>query len=147
MSKYDELFNEMKTAMKAKNQQRVLLLRGLIASIKNATVNAGKEITDNAVMSCIKKCLKETEQSIESFKQASRDDEVSKLEADKAYLQAFLPKQLDAIELEALVKSVIIETGAASKKDMGKVMKALMAKTDGAVDGKTASAIVAKALC
>lgn len=146
MSKYDELYNEMKAAMKSKDQQRVLLLRSLISNVKNATVNAGKDITDDAVMLCLKKALKETEQSIASFTQAGRNDDVAKLEADRAYLQSFLPKPMTAAELEDVVKHAISETGASSKKDMGKVIKVVMAKTAGAADGKTMSALVSSML-
>lgn len=79
-SLYDKIYNDMKDAMKSKDQQKVLLLRGLIASVKNATINAGKEITDDAVLSAVKKNLKEIEQSIDSFYKAGRDIEVWEVE-------------------------------------------------------------------
>lgn len=144
--KYDDMHNAMKDAMKAKDQQKVLLLRGIISAIKNATINAGKEMTDEAVDVALKKSIKELDQSIESFSKAGRDDDVAKLNQDKAYLQSMLPKQLSEDEAKALVEDVVKELNATSKKDMGKVMKAVMAKANGQTDGKTISSIVANIL-
>ena len=145
---YDKIYNDMKEAMKAKDQQLVLLLRGLIASVKNATVNAGKEITDDAVLSSVKKNLKEIEQSIDSFYKAGRDFEVGKLNNDKRYLMALLPKQMSEEELKAVIGEVLFELGPGlhTKKEMGKVMKGVMAKTKGAADGKLVSKLVASVL-
>lgn len=145
---YDKIYNDMKEAMKAKSQQKVLLLRGLIASVKNATINAGKEITDDAVLSSVKKTLKEIEQSIDSFYKAGRDFEVGKLNQDKMYLQGLLPKQMSEEELKAIIGEVLIELGPGlhTKKEMGKVMKEVMAKTKGAADGKLVSKLVASVL-
>ena len=111
MNLYDKIYNDMKEAMKAKNQQRVLLLRGLMSAVKNATVNAGKEITDEAVLAAVKKNLKEIEQSIDSFYKAGRDQEVGKLNTDKRYLSELLPKQMTEEELKSvskLVSSVLV---------------------------------------
>lgn len=145
---YDKIYNDMKEAMKAKSQQKVLLLRGLIASVKNATINAGKEITDDAVLSSVKKNLKEIEQSIDSFYKAGRDFEVGKLNQDKMYLQGLLPKQMSEEELKAVIGEVLIELGPGlhTKKEMGKVIKGVMAKTKGAADGKLVSKLVASVL-
>lgn len=148
MTEYDKIYNDMKEAMKAKDQQKVLLLRGLISAVKNATVNAGKEITDDAVLSAVKKNLKEIEQSIDSFYKAGRDFEVGKLNRDKMYLQGLLPKQMSEEELKAIIGEVLIELGPGlhTKKEMGKVMKGVMAKTKGAADGKLVSKLVASVL-
>lgn len=145
---YDKIYNDMKEAMKAKDQQLVLLLRGLISSVKNSTVNAGKEITDDAVLSAVKKNLKEIEQSIDSFYKAGRDYEVGKLNNDKRYLMALLPKQMSEEELKAVIGEVLFELGPGlhTKKEMGKVMKGVMAKTKGAADGKLVSKLVASVL-
>ena len=145
---YDKIYNDMKEAMKAKSQQKVLLLRGLIASVKNATINAGKEITDDAVLSSVKKNLKEIEQSIDSFYKAGRDFEVGKLNQDKMYLKGLLPKQMSEEEMKAVIGEVLVELGPGlhTKKEMGKVMKGVMAKTKGAADGKLVSKLVASVL-
>lgn len=145
---YNTIYNDMKEAMKAKDQQKVLLLRGLISAVKNATVNVGKEITDDAVLSAVKKNLKEIEQSIDSFYKAGRDFEVGKLNRDKMYLQGLLPKQMSEDELKAVIGEVLIELGPGlhTKKEMGKVMKGVMAKTNGAADGKLVSKLVASVL-
>ena len=97
---YDKIYNDMKEAMKTKDQQKVLLLRGLISAVKNATVNAGKDITDDAVLSAVKKNLKEIEQSIDSFCKAGRDSEVENLNNDKCYLMELLPKQQISVVVE-----------------------------------------------
>ena len=135
---YDKIYNDMKEAMKAKDQQKVLLLRGLISAVKNATVNAGKEITDDAVLSAVKKNLKEIEQSIDSFYKAGRDSAVEKLNSDKLYLMELLPKQMSEDEVKQIVEAVVKDLGASTKKDMGRVMKEVMARVKGAADGKIA---------
>lgn len=145
---YDKIYNDMKEAMKAKDQQLVLLLRGLIASVKNATVNAGKEITDEAVLTAIRKNLKELDQSADSFNKAGRDYEVGKINIDRRYLMELLPKQMSEDELKAIIGEVLVELGPGlhTKKEMGKVMKEVMAKTKGAADGKLVSKLVASVL-
>jgi len=145
---YDKIYNDMKDAMKAKDQQKVLLLRGLIASVKNATVNAGKEITDEAVLAAVKKNLKELDQSADSFNKAGRDFEVGKINVDRRYLMELLPKQMSEEELKAVIGEVLFELGPGlhTKKEMGKVMKGVMAKTKGAADGKLVSKLVASVL-
>lgn len=145
---YDKIYNDMKDAMKAKDQQKVLLLRGLIALVKNATVNAGKELTDEAVLSAIKKNLKEIEQSIDSFYKAGRDYEVGKLNTDRRYLMELLPKQMSEDEIKAIVGEVLFNLGPGphSKKEMGRVMKEVMARTKGNADGKVVSKLVSSVL-
>lgn len=146
MTEYDKIYNDMKEAMKAKDQQKVLLLRGLISAVKNATVNAGKEITDDAVLSAVKKNLKEIEQSIDSFYKAGRDFEVGKLNQDKMYLQGLLPKQMSEDEVKPIVEAVVKDLGASTKKDIGRVMKEVMARIKGAADGKIVSKLVSSVL-
>lgn len=148
MNLYDKIYNDMKEAMKAKNQQRVLLLRGLMSAVKNATVNAGKEITDEAVLAAVKKNLKEIEQSIDSFYKAGRDQEVGKLNTDKRYLSELLPKQMTEEELKSVIGEVLLDLGPGihSKKEMGKIMKEVMAKVGGAADGKIVSKLVSSVL-
>ncbi len=143
---YDKIYGSMKEAMRAKDQQKVLLLRGVIAAVKNSTVNAGKELTDEVTLSAVKKSLKEVEQSIESFTKAERGNEVKKLKQDKAALEAFLPEQLSEAELKLVVEAAVKKLGASSKKDMGRVMKEVMSEANGAADGKLVSKLVAAAL-
>lgn len=148
MTEYDKIYNDMKEAMKAKDQQKVLLLRGLISTVKNVTVNAGKEITDDAVLSAVKKNLKEIEQSIDSFYKAGRDYEVGKLNRDKMYLQGLLPKQMSEDELKVIIGEVLFDFGPGfhSKKEMGRIIKEVMTRTKGAADGKIVSKLVASVL-
>ncbi len=116
--------------------------------VKNATVNAGKEITDDAVLSAVKKNLKEIEQSIDSFSKAGRAAEVEKLNNDKVYLQSLLPKQMSEDELKAIIVGVLASLGPGvhTKKEMGKIMKEVMSRAGGNADGKVVSKLVAGVL-
>lgn len=143
---YDKIYSSMKEAMRAKDQQKVLLLRGVIAAVKNSTVNAGKDLTDEATLSAVKKSLKEVEQSIESFTKAGRENEVEKLKQDKITLEAFLPEQLSEAELKLMVEVAVKKLDASSKKDLGRVMKEVMSEANGAADGKLVSKLVGAAL-
>ena len=90
--------------------------------------------------------VKKRNDSIESFEQAGRQDVADKEKAEKALLETFLPAALTEEELEKIVQEAVKETGASSKKDMGAVMKAAMAKAEGCADGKALSSLVQKAL-
>lgn len=138
----DALLADIKTAMKAQEAEKVSALRMLNAQIKDATVNAGKEPTDEAVITIVAKAIKQRQDSVEQFKAAGRDDLVGKEQREIDLFRAYQPKQLDQAEIEALVRTAIAETGAAGKKDLGKVMQALMPKVKGRSDGKLVNQIV-----
>jgi hypothetical protein len=114
--------------------------------VKDATVNAGKEPTDEAVAAVVARLLKQLADSFEQFSKAGRADLSGKAEREIAIYKKFQPQQLDAGALEALVKEAIAESGATSKKEMGKVMQAVMAKAKGRADGKSVSALVGRLL-
>ena len=143
---YDKLMADMKSAMKAKDMMAVNAIRGIIAKAKDLTVNAGKEMTDDAVLGVIAKGVKQRDESIAQFEAAGRAELAEGEKAERAFLQKYLPAQLSEAEVSAIVKAVIAETGATSKKDMGKVMKETMARTKGQVDGKLVSRLVGAAL-
>ena len=143
---YDKLMADMKSAMKAKNMMAVNAIRGIIAKAKDLTVNAGKEMTDDAVLGVIAKGVKQRDESIAQFEAAGRAELAEGEKAERAFLQKYLPAQLSEAEVSAIVKAVIAETGATSKKDMGKVMKETMARTKGQADGKLVSRLVGAAL-
>ena len=142
----NKLLDDIKTAMKGRDNDTLVTLRSLHAAVKDATTNAGKEPTDEAVAAVVAKSLKQLADSFEQFKAAGRADLASKAEREIAIVKNYQPQQLDAAAVEALVKEVIAETGAASKKDMGKVMQAVMAKAKGKADGKTISGIAGRLL-
>ena len=146
MSMYDQLMNDMKSAMKAHDMSKVNTLRGVIAKAKDLTVNAGKEMTDEAVLSVIAKAVKQREESIAQFTAAGRAELAEGEKAEMDVLKVYLPAQLSEEEVAAVVKAVVAETGAASKKDMGRVMKEVMARVKGQADGKLVSKLVGAAL-
>ena len=143
---YDKLMADMKSAMKAKDMMAVNAIRGIIAKAKDLTVNAGKEMTDDAVLGVIAKGVKQRDESIAQFEAAGRAELAEGEKAERAFLQKYLPAQLSEAEVSAIVKAVLVETGATSKKDMGKVMKETMARTKGQADGKLVSRLVGAAL-
>ena len=143
---YDRLMGDVKTAMKARDMVAVNALRGVIAKAKDLTVNAGKEMTDDALLAVIAKGVKQREESIAQFVAAGRDELADGERTEKELLAKYLPAQLSEAEVAEVVKAVVAETGAASKKDMGRVMKEVMARVKGQADGKLVSKLVGAAL-
>ena len=142
----EKLLADIKTAMKERDNDTLVTLRTLHAAIKDATTNAGKEPTDDAVAAVVAKSLKQLGDSFEQFKNAGRADLATKAEREIAICRKYQPQQLDAAQIEALVKDAVAETGATTKKDMGKVMQAVMAKAKDRADGKTVSGIAGRLL-
>ena len=143
---YDKLMNDMKTAMKAHEMAAVNALRGVIARVKDVTVNAGKEMTDEAILQAIAKGVKQREESIAQFEAAGRAEIAEGEKTEMALLKRYLPEQLSEEAVAALVKETIAAVGATSKKEMGKVMKEVMARAKGQADGKLVSRLVGAAL-
>lgn len=143
---FDKLLEDIKTSMKNRDQETLTALRTLHAAIKDATSNAGKDVTDDAVAAVVAKLLKQLGDSHEQFSKAGRADLAAKAAKEIGIYKNYQPQQLSAEEAEAVVKEAIAETGAASKKDLGKVMQAVMAKAKGRIDGKTVSGIAGKLL-
>jgi len=138
--------DDMKAAMKAHDMAKVNTIRGVIAKAKDLTVNAGKEMTDDAVLGVVAKAVKQREESIAQFEAAGRAELAAGEKAEKEILAKYLPAQMPEEEVAAIVKAVVAETGATSKKDMGKVMKEVMARVKGQADGKLVSRLVGAAL-
>ena len=143
---YDTLMNDVKAAMKAHDMTTVNALRGVIAKAKDLTVNAGKEMNDDAVLSVIAKGVKQREESIAQFESAGRAELAEGQKKEMALLKKYLPEQLSEDAVAAIVKEAVAATGATSKKDMGKVMKEVMARVKGQADGKLVSRLVGAAL-
>ena len=143
---YDTLMNDVKTAMKAHDMASVNALRGVIAKAKDLTVNAGKEMTDEAILQVIAKGVKQREESIAQFESAERAELAENEKKEMALLKKYLPEQLSEDAVAAIVKEAVAATGATSKKDMGKVMKEVMARVKGQADGKLVSRLVGAAL-
>lgn len=143
---FDKLMDDLKATMKAHDMVAVNAIRGVIAKVKDLTVNAGKDMTDDAVMSVIAKAVKQREESVAQFTQAGREDLAEKEKTEMEMLRKYLPAQLDEAAVAAIVKDVVAATGATGKKDMGRVMKEVMARVKGQADGKLVSKLVGAAL-
>jgi uncharacterized protein YqeY len=138
----DMLLSDIKNAMKARDQETVGALRVLHAQVKDATTNAGKEPTDGDVATIVAKALKQRAESVEQFRTAGRNELADKEQREIELFRKYQPRQMGRPEIEELVRKVISETGAQGKKDMGKVMQALMPHVKGKSDGKMVSEIV-----
>ncbi len=133
--------------MKAKAMDKVNTLRFLQSAVKNKEIEVRPNaLTDDDVISVLKKSAKQRQDSIEQFTNAGRNDLADKEKAELAIIEAYLPQQMGADQVEAIVREAIKETGATSPKEMGAVMKAVMAKTQGTADNKLVSEIVKKLL-
>ncbi len=149
MSLNDQLTTDMKTAMKAKDKVALGTIRNLKSAIKNSAIEQGGADTlldDTAVIAVIRKQIKQRQDSITQYNDNGRP-ELAEIEQNEVnVLENYLPTQLSAEEVEALVAETISESSASSKADMGKVMGLMQQKTDGRADGKTISQAVMKAL-
>jgi uncharacterized protein YqeY len=140
--------DELKAAMKARNQARLDVLRMARARLQEAEValraTQGRdyEITDEESTRVLSGYAKQRRDSIDAYRAAGREDLAAKEEAELAIVQEFLPRQLSELEIREIAREAIASTGAASAKDMGQVMKAVMPKVQGAADGKLISRIV-----
>ena len=143
---FGRLMNDLKVAMKAHDAAAVNAIRGVIAKAKDLTVNAGKEMTDEAVLQVLAKGVKQREESIAQFEAAGRGELAENEKKEMTLLKTYLPEQLSDEAVAAIVKEAIAATGATSKKDMGKVMKEVMARVKGQADGKLVSRLVGAAL-
>lgn len=138
----DQLMADIKEAMKSKNSEALLALRTLHAAIKDQTVNAGVEVTDEIVTGVVGKAIKQRIDAIEQFTVAGRQDLIDTEQKQMDLFRKYQPKQLDRAEIEVLVKQCIAESGVSTKKEMGKVMALLMPKVKGRADGKLVNQVV-----
>ena len=141
-----QLNDELKTALRSGDKLRLSVLRLLSALIKNREVEKRGPLTDAEILQAIIASCKQRQDSIEQFKQGGRADLVEKESAELSILQSYLPAPLTGDELRALIRQAIQDVQAASPKDMGKVMAALMPKVAGRADGKAVSALVREML-
>ncbi len=137
---YEELHNEIKSAMKAKDKPRLSILRQVLGEVKNIEVNERREITTADVDAMLKRTIKQTKETLDGSIKAGNDQErTDTLTAQVEILEGYLPKQVSGEELAALIDAVLAETGASTKKEMGKVMGALTQKTGGNFDKAAAA--------
>jgi uncharacterized protein YqeY len=138
-----QITEDIKAAMRAKDSLRLDTLRFLQSAIKNREIELRPAaINDDEVMGVLKKLIKQRKESIDQFSKAGRTDLAQKEQQELTYMEVYLPAQLDKGQVEALVSKVITDVGASGVKDMGKVMKEVLARAGGAADSKLVSEIV-----
>jgi hypothetical protein len=134
-------------AMKARNQARLDPLRMLKTALTNKQIEKGRGLDDAESLQVVASLVKQRRDSIEQFTKGGRIDLADKEAHEIQILETYLPPPMDAAELEAVVQSTLAETGAASQKDIGRVMKAVMARIAGrGVDGKAVNELVRRKL-
>jgi uncharacterized protein YqeY len=146
MSLKARITEDMKAAMRSGEKDRLSCIRMLQAGIKQREVDERIELDDTQVLAVIDKMIKQRKESVAQFQAGNRADLVAKESAEIDVLTGYLPAQLGAAELDAMVKDAIAATGAASMKDMGKVMGILKPKVQGRTDMGALSARIKSAL-
>lgn len=145
MSIQDQLLEAMKVAMKTKDSLRLSTIRMARTALKNAEIEARQELDAAAAIRILSTLVKQRREAADAYRE-TRPELAEKEELELAVLQEFLPAQLSADELEALVARAIAESGASSMKDMGAVMKLVTPQTTGRADGRLVSELVRKLL-
>ena len=142
----DRLLADIKQAMRDRQQDKLTALRMLHAQVKDATTNAGKDPTDEDVITIVARSIKQRQDAVQQFRQGGRDDLAAKEQVEIDLFRAYQPEQLSAEAVTELARKAIAESGAAGKADQGKVMKLLMPQVKGKADGKLVSQIVGSLL-
>ena len=142
----DQITEDMKTAMRAKDAERLGTIRLLLAACKQKEVDERVELDDAMVVAIVDKLIKQRKDSVEAFIKAERQELADKESSEIVVLQAYLPQRMSADEVLAAVKAIVAEIGATGPGDMGKVMGAVKAKLAGKAEMGTVSAAVKAAL-
>ncbi len=143
MSLHDRLTEDLKLAMKARDQLRMDVIRMIKAAVLNKEVELKKDLDDAEMSRIMTTMIKQRKESVEQYEKGQRAELAAKERQEISIIETYLPKALSAEELAQAVDAVIRETGATSAKDMGLVMKAVMARLAGQpVDGKSVSDLV-----
>jgi len=147
----EKIKNDLKEAMRARNESVVSTLRFLLSAIHNKEISLGpniaeKGLSEDEAIGVIRQQIKQRKESIEAFKAGKRDDLVQKEESELAILNTYLPQQMSLEELNKIMEETIKELGTTSPADFGKVMGAVMGRVKGRVDGETVAQIVKKKL-
>ena len=146
MSLREQINQDLKEAMKAKDSKKRDALRLLTSAFKQVEVDERKELSDEDVIKIIQKQVKSRNESATQYKEAGREDLMQKELEEIAYFEPYLPKQLSDDELESAVQVIIEKVGATSMKDMGKVMGAASKELAGKADGRRINECVKKIL-
>ena len=140
------LQQEVVTAMKAKDRDRLGVLRMLRAAVKQVEVDERRDLTDEDILRVLTSYGRKVKDQIASYGEGGRPELQAAAEAELIIVGEFLPEELDDAELETLVREAVAATGASGPQDMGKVMKAVMPRTAGRADGSRVSALVKRIL-
>jgi uncharacterized protein YqeY len=146
MSLKEQITEDMKSAMRAKETARLGTIRLLLAAIKQREVDDRIVLDDAAIISTIEKMIKQRKDSISQFEKAGRDDLVAIESAEMVILQAYMPAQMSDAEVQAAVIAAVASTGAAGPQDMGKVIGVLKGQLAGKADMGKVSGLVKAAL-
>jgi hypothetical protein len=145
MSLKERITDDMKAAMRAGEKERLGVIRMITSAIKQREVDERIVLDDTQVLSVLEKMIKQRKESLVHFQAGNRQDLVEKEAAEITLLQGYLPSQLSAAEIDALIGDAVAAAGATSIKDMGKVMAIIKAKAQGRADlGKVGALIKAK---
>ena len=140
MALRDQITNDMKQAMKAGEKDRLAVIRLILAAVKQKEVDERITLDDTQVLAVLDKMVKQRRESVAQFQQGGRQDLVDKENAEIKVIQGYLPAQLSEAELDKLIAEAVAQSGAASVKDMGKVMGLLKPKVQGKADMGAVSA-------
>lgn len=138
----ERIEKELNEALKKKEAVKVSILRMLKSDMHNMSIQKKGQLKEEDIIKVIKKQVRQHKDSIEQFIKGKRDDLAEKEKKELSILESFLPKALSQEELQKIIKEVINELGASTKKDMGRVIKEVMSRTEGQADGKSVSQIV-----
>jgi hypothetical protein len=139
MTLSEQINNDFIEALKNKDSEKLSVLRMLKSSIKNSEIALKKALDDPEVVKILQREVKQRKDSIESFLSAGREQLAEKEKKEIKYLEKYLPEQLSGDDLTAILETVIVETGAKSMADLGKVMASAMSKVSGRADGSAVS--------
>jgi len=142
MTLKEQITEDMKSAMRAKEAERLGTIRLLLAAIKQREVDERITVDDAGIIAIIEKLIKQRKDSIEQFQKAERTDLVDQESKELAILQAYMPAQLSAAEVQSAIQKVIADLGASGPQDMGKVIGALKAQLAGKADMGMVSGLV-----
>lgn len=146
MSIVERIEADFKAAMKAKRAEEVSTLRLVRAALKTKEKDGKSELNDDTVTAVLKTLAKQRQESVDQYRQAGRDDLADKEAAEMEILAVYLPAQVDEATIRRVVGEVIAETGAASMKDMGRVMKESLGRLGAGADGKAVNGVVKELL-
>ncbi len=142
----EQIQNDLKTALKEKNELQVSTLRLLLSEAHNRQIEKQAELVDEDIVGVLRKEVKKRQESIEAYEKGGRQELADKESKELIILSKYLPQEMSPEELEKIVKEVIVEVGAQGPSDFGKVMGVIMGKVKGKIDGAKVADAVKKLL-